>query len=684
MDLTPKNLDEFLRDRMNANKNSKWGKSYRELVERVKRESPDFSDGIIREIWYTRGNGVASLNQGGMSKEEFDNAQHELRELTKTISSGCNQDVLGKAYQQIRSLVKSHVLRKHYWALCHRAFAAFYPDKLSSVINESAFSKVYFFLNNRFDLGLSKDNGNWLERNIWLKTVLNNALDNNADDVELNMSLWYLYEDIEANNNSIRDTSAEIIDEEIATEYENGRDYSIPKNQILYGPPGTGKTYKTIELAVQACEPEKYTKLTGFKGKQFREPLKKLYDELIDQKRIRFVTFHQSFGYEEFIEGLRAETNNGNVSYEIKPGIFRQICDDALLGQGDSGNRPELESAIEKFKKKCTEDDGVDLKTATGKGFRVRYTNNTTFRVYPDANEKLEYGYPASIKHIISLYYHNEAGIYNLPYVKGILSYLIRTYNIAPAVKSIPDGKKQNYVLIIDEINRGNIAKIFGELITLIESSKRLGEREALTVNLPYSSDTFGVPNNLYLIGTMNTADRSLTTLDTALRRRFEFTPLLPDSEALGNTDIMGVNLSRLLGTLNRRIRVLYDSEHTLGHAYFIPVIQLKETQEEAFKILQRVMKNKVLPLLEEYFYNDWDKIRLVLGDNQKKDDSLRFVRQVSEQQNLIELFGQDVPDELDEAGMSFQLCSDDDAVWNNPLAYQQIYDPEALNNENN
>lgn len=271
-----------------------------------------------------------------------------------------------------------------------------------------------------------------------------------------------------------------------------------------------------------------------------------------------------------------------------------------------------------------------------------------------------------------------------MPYVKGILSYLIRTYNIAPAVKSIPDGKKQNYVLIIDEINRGNIAKIFGELITLIESSKRLGEREALTVNLPYSSDTFGVPNNLYLIGTMNTADRSLTTLDTALRRRFEFTPLLPDSEALGNTDIMGVNLSRLLGTLNRRIRVLYDSEHTLGHAYFIPVIQLKETQEEAFKILQRVMKNKVLPLLEEYFYNDWDKIRLVLGDNQKKDDSLRFVRQVSEQQNLIELFGQDVPDELDEAGMSFQLCSDDDAVWNNPLAYQQIYDPEALNNENN
>ena len=684
MDIISKELGEFLRDRMNDNKNSKWGKSYRELIEQVKRESPDFSDETIRELWYTRGNGVASLNQGGMSKDEFDNAQSELRELTKTISSGCNQNVLQNAYQQMRNLVKNHVLRKHYWALCHRAFAAFYPDKLSSVINELAFSKVYFFLNNRFKLGLSKDGGNWLERNIWLKTALNNALDDTTDDVELNMSLWHLYEDIEANNSSIRDITAEIVPEDVATEYEGGNDSGIPKNQILYGPPGTGKTYKTIELAVQVCEPEKYTKLTGFNGKQFRDPLKKLYDELIDQKRIRFVTFHQSFGYEEFIEGLRAETNNGSVSYEIKPGIFRQICDDAMLGKGDSESRPDLENAIEKFKIKCAEDDGVNLKTTTGKGFKVRYTNNTTFRIYPDANKDLENGYPASIKHIINLYYHNETGIYNLPYVRGILHYLVKTYNIAPAVTSIPDGKKQNYVLIIDEINRGNIAKIFGELITLIESSKRLGERDALTVNLPYSSDTFGVPNNLYLIGTMNTADRSLTTLDTALRRRFEFTPLSPDSAVLGNTDIMGIDLTRLLDTLNRRIRVLYDSEHTLGHAYFIPVIQLKETPEEAFKILQRVMKNKVLPLLEEYFYNDWNKIRLVLGDNQKKDDSLHFVRQVSEQQNLTELFGHDAPDELDEAGMSFQLCSDDDAVWGKPLAYRKIYEPGASDTESN
>lgn len=683
MDIVSDELSEFLYHRMNVKQNNQWGNSYRALIEQIKKESPDFSDNTIRELWYTRGNGVASLNQGGMSKKEFDNAQSELRELTKVIASGCNQDVLKKVYQQIRDLVKRQVFRKHYWALCHRAFAAFYPDKLSSVINEHAFSRVYFFFKNRFHLDLP-DEGNWLERNIQLKTILNQALGDNTDNIKLNMSLWYLYEDIEANNSSIRDTTTEIIPEEIAIEYEDENDSSIPKNQILYGPPGTGKTYKTIELAVQACEPEKYSKLTGFKGNAFREPLKKLYDELILQKRIRFVTFHQSFGYEEFIEGLRAETNNGCVSYEIKAGIFKQICDDAILGVGDARSRLELESAIEKFKIKCMDEDGVKLKTTTGKEFTVRYANNSTFDAYPAESKRIGVASAASIKNIIKLYYGDESNIYNPSYVRGILNYLVKTYNISPVGISIPDGKKQNYVLIIDEINRGNIAKIFGELITLIESSKRLGEREALTVNLPYSSESFGVPNNVYLIGTMNTADRSLTTLDTALRRRFEFTPLLPDSSMLGNTIIKGIDLTILLETLNRRIQVLYDSEHTLGHAYFIPVVQLKDTADEAFKLLQRVMKNKILPLLEEYFYNDWSKIRLILGDNQKKVDRLRFIRQVSDQKNLTELFGDDIPDELDEAGLNFQLCSDDDEVWDNPLAYRQIYEPNAFSSENN
>ena len=452
----------------------------------------------------------------------------------------------------------------------------------------------------------------------------------------------------------------------------------IECNQILFGPPGTGKTYNTVTEALDIIEP-------GIVEHNLddRDELQDRFGELVAEQRIQFVTFHQSFGYEEFVEGLRAETtDNGNISYQIKPGIFKKICEDAAFGNANA--QLALDDALEQFKVQCAEQEGVMLKTANGSPFKVTYSNNTTFRIFPSLskNDQLEKGYAASIENIRRLYKGDNKDIYNISYVRGILQYLMATWDVLPNESHIPQ-KKQNYVLIIDEINRGNISKIFGELITLIETSKRAGEPEALSVNLPYSSDSFTVPNNLYLIGTMNTADRSLTALDTALRRRFEFEPLMPDISVLDGAVVMGIKLENLLDTLNSRIQALYDSEHTLGHAFFIPVsIMAKEDEQQAFKLLKRVMKNKVIPLLEEYFYNDWQKIRLVLGDNQKKDDSLHFVRQVSEQQNLTELFGHDAPDELDEAGMSFQLCSDDDAVWDKSLAYRHIYEPGASGTE--
>ncbi|PSW04475.1 hypothetical protein C9I89_13800 [Photobacterium lipolyticum] len=304
-----------------------------------------------------------------------------------------------------------------------------------------------------------------------------------------------------------------------------------PLNSIYYGPPGTGKTYHTIEGAVRAAEPD-------FVVTNDRDALKTQYDALVSAKRIRFVTFHQSFGYEEFVQGLRAETDdNGQIRYQVKDGIFKQICDDA------SGDR-----------------------------------NN-------------------------------------------------------------------NYVLIIDEINRGNISKIFGELITLIEPSKRTGEtnKEALSVRLPYSKDTapdFSVPDNLYIIGTMNTADRSLAMMDTALRRRFDFKEMMPNPARLQDTVVHGINLRDLLTIMNQRIEVLYNREHTLGHAFFIPVKEMMEQRGEkaAFVELQSAFKNKIIPLLEEYFFEDWHKIRLILGDNQKKEDC-QFVQE-HRLNNLNDLFG--------------------------------------------
>ena len=179
-----------------------------------------------------------------------------------------------------------------------------------------------------------------------------------------------------------------------------------------------------------------------------------------------------------------------------------------------------------------------------------------------------------------------------------------------------------NRVFIIDEINRGNISKIFGELITLIEPTKRIGACEQSRASLPYSGQKFGVPDNVYVIGTMNTADRSIARLDAALRRRFSFVEMLPESATLKDILVDGINIVKMFDTLNKRITVLLDREHAIGHSYFLQPLKADPSIER----LAAIFENEIVPLLQEYFYDDYEKIQLVLGDNQKPDDSTRFI----------------------------------------------------------
>ena len=385
-------------------------------------------------------------------------------------------------------------------------------------------------------------------------------------------------------------------------------------NQILYGPPGTGKTYRTIELAVSCAEPE-FT-AAGTTKVEKRKSFKDKFDQLIVEKRIRFVTFHQSYGYEEFVEGLSAKTEGDQLSYYEKSGIFKSLCEDAkaYMGENKEVNRAEFDDLWQRFADALAEGtSGIKVKSLSEKTyFTITDISDSTIR-FDKAQGKSVHS--LSVKTLKAIYQEEKELSGGLkPYYGALIHYLKTTYEPkAPHVAR----ERKNFVLVIDEINRGNISKIFGELITLIEPSKRLGKPEGLPVTLPYTGDSFGVPDNVFIIGTMNTADRSLALMDTALRRRFEFIEMMPDYSALkvsekdsycvgsGET---AIDLVKLLKTLNNRIAALYDREHMLGHAFFIPVVEkiINGDHEQALDELAKAFKTKIIPLLAEYFFEDW------------------------------------------------------------------------------
>ncbi|WP_052496199.1 McrB family protein [Pedobacter lusitanus] len=383
-------------------------------------------------------------------------------------------------------------------------------------------------------------------------------------------------------------------------------------NQILYGPPGTGKTYETINRAIEIINPDFYHQLIS-SGKtekekrreltvEFRKLLIKNWDTDIDGQ-IVFTTFHQSMSYEDFVEGIKPETIDQQVIYKVEDGIFKRLCAKA----GERRALTKFDESYTKFVEEVESKGSIELVTPVyKKKFNVRINTNETSVATPQIENANDMGVT---KEMVKKYIIDNEIIDWKSYTIPIGEYIKMNYDVG---EKVIDNSKKKFVLIIDEINRGNVSSIFGELITLIEKSKRNGNAEALEVVLPYSKKTFFVPDNVYIIGTMNTADRSVEALDTALRRRFIFSEMMPDSDLLAGRVVKlnngSINLKELLDIINRRLIMLLDKDHQIGHTYFMEI--------KTFGELVQTFENSIIPLLQEYFYGDFGKIGLVLGNS--------------------------------------------------------------------
>ncbi len=402
------------------------------------------------------------------------------------------------------------------------------------------------------------------------------------------------------------------------------------KNIILYGPPGTGKTYNTVVKAMEILDPQtikwkdannKYLGVTNY------EELKQKFDEYKKLGQIEFVTFHQSYSYEEFVEGIKPDLESDDIRYERLDGVFKKICERAETKFSDN-----FEEIYEKFLDEISCTEGL-FKLTTRKykkefGLDINSNNNLNIYMGSDFHKQGTLTKENIQRHFLQTRIQSDwSGYYD-----GIIDYLKEKYSLEKQ-----DRKAQPYVLIIDEINRGNISKIFGELITLIENDKR----ENLIVKLPYSQEDFTVPKNLYIIGTMNTSDRSIASIDIALRRRFTFEEIMPNKDLVPNIEVYGIRLPKLFETLNNRISVLLDRDHQIGHSYFIK-LKDDENKENNF---EKIWFDKVMPLLNEYFYGDWEKLRAILGKPLK--DGKSFIKEI-DNVKFADAYDCDIEERLD------------------------------------
>ena len=407
----------------------------------------------------------------------------------------------------------------------------------------------------------------------------------------------------------------------------------IPLNQILYGPPGTGKTYSTIERALKILDRESKETNVQKQLEENRETFKSLLN-----KKIFFVTMHPSYGYEDFVQGIRPKTNDkGDLIFEPKNGIFKLVAkkahdmslDDGLITETDFENRDVAKLCF--FMAKFNTKDEQKANSVIGKNSNkevyellseISGQNKNSLKRKRDSFDHFfthrEGNQRKDGRKILS---NSEQEVFDelkdktFEDVAGIVNEILKK----PVEEKKVTEENQNFVLILDEINRANISKVFGELITLLEEDKRIGGENELSVTLP-SGEEFSVPPNLYIIGTMNTADKSISLVDIALRRRFQFEALYPDPSVIDKFGkVAKIEKKQLMENLNQKLiepdgEFFKGVDFQIGHAYFMKDNSLND-----------VVDQNIIPLLTEYFRNDLQKVKTLLDACSHKIDNDHF-----------------------------------------------------------
>lgn len=485
---------------------SGWHDSYRNFYDDVGEIRKKIQSGyrlhhkkdasFLKQLLYEKENGIASVGQSSWKEADY---QSFIR--NEDFVSSLEVLLLAPNRENWTNLgSKWHAQRGYNNPARVNRVAAASTLEVSTTVDSTKFDKVFdWLMDEKIIPKYNRIAGNdWYSKNVFLLKFLKNAFkdelhNNKTDEFYLSQFIWELYWNLPKKGNP--------------------KNIVQRLNVIIYGPPGTGKTYSTIKRCVEICDGSEIEVLTDGERKRFSD----LRDE---EKRVEFVTFHQSYGYEEFVEGLRPESLSGES-----------------IGA-------ESDTAVEE----------------------------------------------ASVRQPIS----TNRGGFRLKVVDGVLKRI--------AERASKDKDERPFVLVIDEINRANISKVLGELVTLLEDDKRKGADNEVCVTLPYSGQSFSLPANLYILGTMNTADRSIALLDTALRRRFVFEEMPPEPKLLGTVD--GINLETVLQCMNERLEYLIDRDHLIGHAWFMGC----GTKDD----VSQVMRDKIIPLLAEYFYDDWGKVTIL------------------------------------------------------------------------